>query len=98
MADSSMKLRIAVLFGGRSAEHEVSLLSATNVMRALEPAKYDAIPIFVTRDGQWLLSSFEDGELATPSHGTEVCLVPGGMDGCWRSPPVARRTTCLAST
>lgn len=72
------RLRIAVLFGGRSAEHEVSVLSATNVMRALEPARYDAVPIFVTREGQWLLSSFEGGALSKPEVGTEVCLVPGG--------------------
>ncbi len=72
------RLRIAVLFGGRSAEHDVSVLSATNVMRALDPAKYDAVPIFVTREGQWLLSGFDDGTLAKPSSGTEVCLVPGG--------------------
>ena len=78
MTISSNRLRIAVLFGGRSAEHDVSVLSATNVMRALDPAKYDPIPIFVTRDGQWLLSRFEDGVLATPSTGTEVCLVPAG--------------------
>ncbi|MEZ2131252.1 MULTISPECIES: D-alanine--D-alanine ligase family protein [unclassified Sinorhizobium] len=78
MATSSNRLRIAVLFGGRSTEHEVSVLSATNVMRALEPAKYDAVPVFVTRDGQWLLSRFEDGALAQPSTGTQICLVPGG--------------------
>ncbi|TPJ46455.1 D-alanine--D-alanine ligase family protein [Mesorhizobium sp. B2-7-1] len=72
------KLRIGVLFGGRSAEHEVSLLSAANVMAALDPAKYDAVPIFVTREGQWLLSRFEDGALATPSVGTQLCLVPAG--------------------
>ena len=75
---ASKKLRIGVLFGGRSAEHEVSLLSATNVMAALDPGKYDAIPIFVTREGQWLLSHFKDGVLATPSDGTQLCLVPGG--------------------
>lgn len=79
MADSSKRLRILVLFGGRSAEHDVSILSATNVMRALEPAKYDAVPVFVSRDGQWLLSRFDGGELAKPSSGTEVCLVPGGF-------------------
>ncbi len=79
MAASSNRLRIAVLFGGRSAEHDVSVLSATNVMRALEPAKYDAVPVFITREGQWLLSSFQDGVLAKPSSGTEVCLVPGGL-------------------
>nr|WP_210263573.1 D-alanine--D-alanine ligase family protein [Rhizobium sp. SEMIA 4085] len=71
-------MRIAVLFGGRSTEHDVSVLSATNVMRALEPQKYDAIPVFVSREGQWLLSSFEDGTLAKPENGAEVCLVPGG--------------------
>ncbi|TRC89607.1 D-alanine--D-alanine ligase [Mesorhizobium sp. WSM4303] len=75
---AAKRLRIGVLFGGRSAEHEVSLLSATNVMAALDPAKYDAVPIFVTREGQWLLSRFKDGVLATPSDGTQVCLVPGG--------------------
>jgi D-alanine-D-alanine ligase len=72
------RLRIGVLFGGRSAEHEVSLLSAANVLAALDPAKYDAVPIFVTREGQWELSRFEDGVLATPSDGTQICLVPGG--------------------
>jgi len=75
---AAKRLRIGVLFGGRSAEHEVSLLSATNVMAALDPAKYDAIPIFVTREGQWLLSRFKDGALATPSDGIELCLVSGG--------------------
>ncbi len=75
---ASSKLRIAVLFGGRSAEHDVSVLSATNVMRALDPARYDAVPVFVTREGQWLLSSYADGVLAKPDSGTEVSLLPGG--------------------
>ncbi|MBB3609575.1 D-alanine--D-alanine ligase family protein [Rhizobium sp. BK602] len=77
-APHSKKLRIAVLFGGRSAEHDVSVLSATNVMRALEPARYDAVPIFVTRDGRWFLSSFDNGALSKPESGSELCLVPGG--------------------
>ena len=75
---NAKRLRIGVLFGGRSAEHEVSVLSATNVMAALDSAKYDAVPIFVTREGQWLLSCFENGALATPPVGTQLCLVPGG--------------------
>jgi len=73
------RLRIAVLFGGRSAEHDVSVLSATNVMRALDPQKYEAVPIYVTRAGQWLLSRYQDGALAKPSQGTEVALLPGGQ-------------------
>lgn len=78
MNPSSTKLRIAVLFGGRSSEHDVSVMSATNVMRALDPRKYDALPVFVTREGQWLISSFSDDELSRPSTGVEICLVPGG--------------------
>ncbi len=78
MSPFPARLRIAVLFGGRSAEHDVSVLSATNVMGALAPEKYDAVPIFVTRDGQWLLSDFDDGVLAKPSSGTQVCLMAGG--------------------
>ncbi len=78
MTAPSHRLRIAVLFGGRSAEHEVSVLSATNVMAALDPAKYDAVPVFITRAGQWLLAEFAAGALTTPATGTEVCLLAGG--------------------
>lgn len=78
MDPASEKLRIAVLFGGRSEEHDVSILSATNVLSALDPEKYDVVPVFVTREGQWLLSSFQDGVPERPEGGTEVCLMPGG--------------------
>ena len=78
MTVSNKRLRIAVLFGGRSAEHDVSVLSATNVMRALAPDTYDPVPIFVTREGRWLMSRFENGTLSQPDSGTEVCLIPGG--------------------
>lgn len=78
MAVSSNRLRIAVLFGGRSAEHDVSVLSATNVMGAMAPEKYDAVPVFITREGRWLLSGFRDSVLSKPEEGTEICLIPGG--------------------
>ena len=78
MNHPSPRLRIGVLYGGRSSEHEVSLMSATNVVRALRPERYEVVPIFVSRDGRWLLGRFEDGALATPSSGSELCLVPGG--------------------
>lgn len=78
MTGTSDRLRIAVLFGGRSAEHDVSVLSATNVMNALDPRKYDAVPIFVSRDGQWLLSAFTGGTLSKPESGTQISLIPGG--------------------
>jgi D-alanine-D-alanine ligase len=48
------KLRIALLFGGRSGEHEVSLMSARSVLSALDPEKYEITQIGITRDGVWL--------------------------------------------
>ncbi len=53
-----MKLRVAVIFGGRSGEHEVSLASATSIMQNLDPSRYEVIPIGITKEGRWLL----DGE------------------------------------
>ena len=50
------KLRVGVLFGGRSGEHEVSLLSAASVMKAMDPAKYDVVPIGITKSGHWLVA------------------------------------------
>jgi len=48
------KLRIAVVFGGRSGEHEVSLVSASSVMDRLNPEKYEIIPIGITKEGRWI--------------------------------------------
>jgi len=49
------KLRVAVIFGGRSGEHEVSLVSAQSVMAALSPDKYEVTPVGITRDGAWIV-------------------------------------------
>lgn len=51
------KLRVGVLFGGRSGEHEVSLLSAASVLKALDSEKYEVVPIGITKQGQWLTAS-----------------------------------------
>ncbi len=48
------RLRVGVVFGGRSGEHEVSLLSAASVMAALDPAQYEVVPIGITKEGSWL--------------------------------------------
>jgi D-alanine-D-alanine ligase len=48
------KLRVGILFGGRSGEHEVSLLSAASVVNAIDKTKYEVVPIGITRDGRWL--------------------------------------------
>ncbi len=74
------RLRVALLFGGRSAEHDVSVMSARNVFRALDPARYDTVPIGITWSGAWLLCSLEAGAFpdAVPESGPGVALVPGG--------------------
>ena len=51
------KLRIGVLFGGRSGEHEVSLLSAASVLKAIDRKKYEIVPIGITKQGQWVTAS-----------------------------------------
>src|SRR5437763_3989410 len=50
------RIRLVVLFGGRSAEHEVSCTTAVNVLQALDPARYDVVPVGVTHEGQWVLA------------------------------------------
>jgi D-alanine-D-alanine ligase len=72
-------LRIGVIFGGRSGEHEVSLVSAASVIRALDPARYQIVPIGVTREGRWysapdVLTQLR--EHGTPSPEFECVLVP----------------------
>jgi D-alanine-D-alanine ligase len=48
------RLRVGILFGGRSGEHEVSLLSAASVLKAIDKTKYEVVPIGITKDGRWL--------------------------------------------
>jgi D-alanine-D-alanine ligase len=48
------KLRIGVLFGGRSGEHEVSLLSAASILKAIDRKRFDVVPIGITKEGHWL--------------------------------------------
>ncbi len=48
------KLRVGILFGGRSGEHEVSLLSAASVLKAIDQTKYDVVPIGISKEGRWL--------------------------------------------
>ncbi len=57
---SKKKLRVGILFGGRSGEHEVSLSSAASILKALDPAKYEVVPIGITREGRWLVGSSAD--------------------------------------
>jgi D-alanine-D-alanine ligase len=57
------KLRVGILFGGRSGEHEVSLLSAASVLKAIDRKKFDVVPIGITKQGHWLAASDAQGLL-----------------------------------
>ena len=48
-----MKTNIAVFFGGRSTEHEISVISANQAMAAMDSDKYNVIPVYITKDGRW---------------------------------------------
>src|ERR1700719_1901639 len=55
--NTQKRLRVGILFGGRSGEHEVSLASAASVIRALDPEKYEAVPIGIGKDGRWFIGT-----------------------------------------
>ncbi len=50
------RLRVGVIFGGRSGEHEVSLISARSILRAIDTTRFEPVPIAITREGRWLLA------------------------------------------
>src|SRR6056297_2516273 len=80
------KTRVAVVFGGRSAEHEISLLSAQNVVASLNPDKYEAVLIGIDRQGRWflnegsihLLNADDAGTIQLAEDATEIGLVSTG--------------------
>ena len=59
----SSRTRIAVVYGGRSSEHSISCISAGAIRRALDPKRYDVVPIGITRDGGWYLQHSDPHEL-----------------------------------
>src|SRR5262249_13623806 len=70
------KIRVGVIFGGRSGEHEVSLRSAESVLRALDPAKYEIVPIGITHEGRWL-SAKNALSLLPPKEAIQKSLTEG---------------------
>jgi D-alanine-D-alanine ligase len=76
------RLRVAVVYGGRSGEHEISLRSASWVIGALDPARYDVLPIAITKSGRWLtgpeslrlLETAQRDLRPVAEHGTEVTI------------------------
>ncbi len=84
------RVRLVVLFGGRSAEHDVSRVSASHVLRAVDPERYDVVPIGIARDGTWRLSAEAD-ELIRSGRAQEL---PGSLavDGPATAPETSLAT------
>lgn len=86
-ATGGARIRVAVVFGGRSSEHAISCISAGSVIKALDPARYEVIPIGITTDGRWVLESAEPerlalgpaGELPEVTGSQEVTLSPSAQ-------------------
>ena len=74
---------VAVIFGGRSVEHDVSVVTASQVMRALDSSRHDVVPVYISREGRWFggeplrdLASF-DGDVTARRNVVPVLLSPG---------------------
>jgi D-alanine-D-alanine ligase len=74
------KVRVGVLFGGRSGEHEVSLLSAASVVNAIDKEKYEVVPIGITKDGRWLTAAAAEALLQGKPHDEPKHLRAGDPD------------------
>jgi D-alanine-D-alanine ligase len=93
------KLRVGVLFGGRSGEHEVSLLSAASVLNAIDKTKYEVVPIGITKDGRWLTAEHAERLLkgddkAAAGEGARATQTPLGAAG---DPEATPGTAVLAT-
>jgi D-alanine-D-alanine ligase len=82
MIGKARKTRVAVVFGGRSAEHAISCVSAGSVLAALDPERYEVVPVGIARDGRWVLTendpsrlTIADGALPEVTDGIPVSLV-----------------------
>jgi D-alanine-D-alanine ligase len=84
MAPEPRKITVGLLFGGRSAEHDVSRASAANILRALNPDRYEVSLIGISRDGRWLACNAGNGAgtgataLIIPDKAPQIAPVPGG--------------------
>jgi D-alanine-D-alanine ligase len=58
------KTRVAIVFGGRSTEHAISVVSAGSLLRALDPDQYEVVPVGITREGRWVLAGEDPAALA----------------------------------
>src|SRR5438270_552865 len=89
------KLRVGILFGGRSGEHEVSLLSAASILNAIDRTKYEVIPIGINKKGHWLAPAEAQQLLAGETKAAPVLHESKSIQ-LSASPDIALQNTSLA--
>ena len=106
-AEADKKLRIGILFGGRSGEHEVSLTSAASILNAIDQAKYEVVPIGITKQGQWVTSADAQHLLAGHSNATPALPKKGSSGSvelsasagpAWQTESLAQQNGSLAQS
>ena len=82
------RVRVAVVFGGRSSEHGISCVTAGSVLRAIDPDRYDVVPVGITMDGRWVLGpddrsrlAITDGKLPEVADIGGTVMLPATRDG-----------------
>jgi D-alanine-D-alanine ligase len=90
------KLRVGVVFGGRSGEHEVSLASAASVMAAMDAARFEVVPIGITREGRWVVGG--DPMRALTEAASRRALTEGGAESDVKRGLAARASSAAGST
>jgi D-alanine-D-alanine ligase len=73
---TARRLRVALLAGGRSSEHDISLASARSVLETLDPARYEVVGVAIGRDGRWALDAVSDTELPVSDTGSPAETLP----------------------
>ena len=97
------RIRIALIFGGRSEEHSISCATAASVLRTLDRERYDVLPVGITRAGRWVLVEDDPEPLEiragrlpqVPDTGQQVIVPLGGVDYDWQSVDGQGRVTDL---
>src|SRR5437867_12235187 len=90
------KLRVGIVFGGRSGEHEVSLAGAASVLAALDRSRFEVVPIGIAKDGRWLVGG--DPLRALGEEAARLALGAGGGEAATKRELLERAAVADAAT
>ena len=82
------RIKVAVVYGGRSSEHGISVVSAGSVIAALDPERYEVIPVGITTEGRWIVTDGDPAQMRITARtvpevnfGSDVVLAPDPTSG-----------------